>query len=108
MKKSHYIENGLYLDTTTGKTYQPKDYCELCKVGYGLTVHHYIPQQKALKDLKTKVKYPSTLTQEYLEAHQKLFTVCLDCHGNIHNMSENRFYERYGKEKDFYLKNFKK
>lgn len=57
MKKSYYLDNGLYMDITTGKTYQPKQQCELCKSYYGLSVHHFIEQQKALRDLKTKKNY---------------------------------------------------
>lgn len=105
MKKSHYIENGLYLDTTTGNTYQPKEYCELCKSYHNLTVHHFIEQQKALRDLKAKkVITPNTMTLEYLQENQKLFTVCLQCHTDIHHLSDERFYKKYGRYKKDFIK----
>ena len=95
MKKSYYLENGLYFDVTTGKTYQPKEQCEICKRYYNLTVHHFIEQQKALRDLKTKKTItPKTMTKEFIEENQKLFTLCMDCHTDVHNMKNERFYEK--------------
>lgn len=104
MKKSYYLENGLYMDVTTGKTYQPKQQCELCKSYYGLSVHHFIEQQKALRDLKTKKTItPKTMTKEFIEENQKLFTLCSECHNAVHYMSEERFYNRYGRSKSEFI-----
>lgn len=102
MKKS-YWKDGIYIDVTTNRVYTPKNYCEICGASFPLTVHHKLPQSKCLRDLKTKVKTPSTWTQEYIDKNQRLFTLCLDCHANVHNISKERFQERYHKDKDYFV-----
>ena len=65
MKKSYY-KDGIYHDITTGKAYIPKNYCEICGSPYSLTVHHKLEQNKCIRDLSTKVKTPSTWTQDFI------------------------------------------
>lgn len=105
MKKSYY-KNGKYIDTTTGNEYIPKSKCELCGSTYLLSVHHYLNQQKALRDLSSrKVRYPSTWTEEFIKENQKLFTLCIQCHSDVENMSEERFYQKYNRKlSDFIYK----
>ena len=96
MKKSYYLEGGLYFDTTTQTVYEPKSYCEICGKRNTLTVHHKLIQHKCLKDLATKRTItPSTWTQEFINKNQKLFTVCLQCHSDIHNCNNETFFDRY-------------
>lgn len=104
MRKSHYIENGIYLDVTTGQEYMPKDYCELCGKHFMLGVHHYLSQNKCLRDIKTKkISHPGIWTQEFVDKNQKLFTLCNWCHTDIHNMSDEHFYNKYHIERKNYV-----
>ena len=103
MKKSYYINNDEYLDVTTNKKYKPKKYCELCGASYPLTIHHKLLQNKCIRDLNAKIKFPKTYTQEFINANQKLFTLCLNCHANIHNMTHKRFMEVYNKDLNDYI-----
>mgnify|MGYP003302633703 CR=1 FL=1 len=74
MKKSYYLEGGLYFDTTTQTIYEPKPYCEICGRRTLLTVHHFLKQQKCLRDLASKrVITPSTWTKEFINKFQKLY-----------------------------------
>jgi len=104
MKKSYYLESGLYFDTTTQTTYEPKPYCEICGRRNMLTVHHKLTQHKCLKDLATKRTItPSTWTQEFIKKNQKLFTVCLQCHSDIHNCNKEVFFDRYKISRDEFI-----
>lgn len=104
MKKSYYLENGNYFDITTGQEYTPQQYCDICGCHDRLTVHHYLSQNKCLRDIKIKkTRYPSTWTQEFINQNQQLFTLCLQCHADLHNMSEENFYKKYHIKKDFYI-----
>jgi len=77
--------SGLYWDCTTDTLYTPKEYCEICGANFKpLEIHHYLPQQRCERDKKSKVIYPSTWTQEFINENQKLFTVCRECHNAIH------------------------
>ena len=96
-KKSHYIENGVYLDTTTGRKYIPKGRCCICGATYGIQIHHYIEQQRCFIDLETvKTRTPKTLTQEQINEKQKLFEVCDKCHNIIHNLGDFEFWDLTG------------
>lgn len=96
-KKSHYIENGVYLDTTTGRKYIPKGKCCICGAEYGIQIHHYIEQQRCFRDLETiKTRTPKTLTQEQINERQKLFEVCSKCHNMIHNLGDFEFWDMTG------------
>lgn len=89
MKKSGFdIESGLYRDVTTDRLYEPKQYCEICGAAYKqLEVHHFLPQQKCKRDLKSKDNAPYIWTEEFIKENQKLYTVCRECHTKIHNCS---------------------
>ena len=102
MKKSYYTEDGYYMDITTGKKYLPKRYCEICGTFHWLTVHHRLSQNKCIRDLQSKIKTPKTWTQEFINENQKLFTVCLNCHANIHANSDN-FWQKYNLNKKEYI-----
>lgn len=104
MKKSYYLEGGLYFDTTTQTVYEPKPYCEICGRRNMLTVHHKLIQHKCLKDLATKRTItPSTWTQEFINKNQKLFTVCLQCHSDIHNCNNEAFFDRYKRNRNEFI-----
>ncbi len=104
MQKSYYVENGLYFDVTTGRYYEQKSFCELCGGQYNLTVHHFLFQHRCLKDLQsTKTVTPSTWTADYINKHQKLFTLCAQCHSDVHSMSDERFWQKYKRERSFYV-----
>lgn len=105
MKKSYFDKNkGCYIDTTRNIEYYPKNYCEICGASYPLSVHHYIPQQTCKKAVESvKVKFPKTLTQELINERQKLYTVCFQCHADIHSMSKERFYDKYGLNLDDFI-----
>ena len=79
-KRSYYLPDGRYFDTTTDRIYEPKEYCEICGANWPLTVHHYLDQNKCLRDKDSKIKAPYIWTQEFINEHQKLFTLCVDCH----------------------------
>ena len=100
MKKSYFDKKKCkYIDTTTGKEYEPKTSCELCGSSYALSVHHFLNQQKALRDLKSKkVRFPNMWTEEFIKENQKLFTLCFQCHTDVENMSEEKFYKKYKRE----------
>ena len=79
-------ETGMYFDCTTGRLYEPKSYCEICGANWKpLEVHHKLPQQKAMRDLKSKIQAPYIWTKEFIEENQRLYTVCRDCHNAIHS-----------------------
>lgn len=92
IEKSYYDkETGLYIDTTTGRTYQPKEYCEICgKKWVQLDVHHYLNQQKCLKDMRSKDPKPKHWTKEFIQANQKLFTLCRDCHYAVEHYAPDK------------------
>lgn len=103
MKKRSYYKNGVYIDVTTGREYIPKNRCEICRATYLLDVHHYLSQQRCMNDLKTKVVYPKTWTREFIDKNQKLFTVCRACHTDIENLSDEKFYNKYGIERSNFI-----
>ena len=104
MKKSYYLEGGLYFDTTTRTLYEPKSYCEICGRRTLLTVHHFLKQQKCLRDLATKkIITPSTWTQEFINKNQKLFTLCLQCHHDVDFLSDEVFKEKYKIDRSIFV-----
>lgn len=104
MKKSHYLENGLYLDTTTRRTYKPIGKCCICGATYGIQIHHYIEQQRCIRDINTKkTRTPKTLTQEQINEKQKLFEVCSICHNAIHNLDDKQFKNLFNRERSKYI-----
>ena len=104
IQKSYYLENGLYYDVTTKRTYERKQYCELCGGHSYLTVHHFLLQHRCIKDMANKkIITPSTWTEEFVKQHQKLFTLCVNCHNDVHGMSDERFFEKYGKARSIYI-----
>ena len=104
MKKSYYEKSGLYFDVTTGRRYIPRDRCELCGTSHFLTVHHYLNQQKAIKDLNAKkVRYPSTWSKEFIDKNQKLFTLCVQCHNDVENLDNDKFFDKYLVPKGFFI-----
>lgn len=105
MKKSYFDKKkGKYIDTTTGNEYIPKTSCELCGSQYMLSVHHYLNQQKALRDMEsTKVKFPNMWTKEFVQENQKLFTLCYQCHADVENLDEKKFFEKYRIEKEEFI-----
>ena len=79
--RSYYLPDGTYFDVTTGRTYQKKEYCEICGANFKpLFVHHFLDQQKCMRDVETKIQAPYIWTQEFINENQKLFTLCNDCH----------------------------
>ena len=103
MKKS-YFKDGLYFDTTTGRTYEPKYYCEICKTSYRLSVHHFLNQQKCLNDLNAKkVKHPKMWTKEFIDENQKLFTLCFQCHADVESLADDKFLKKYGVERSRFI-----
>ena len=104
MKKSYYLDSGLYFDTTTQTIYEPKHYCEICGRKTLLSVHHFLKQQKCLRDLATKkVITPSTWTQDFINKNQKLFTLCVQCHHDVDFLSDEKFKEHYGIERSKFI-----
>ena len=100
MRKSYYLDNGLYYDVTTDKIYVPKSYCEITGVNYGLTIHHKLSQNRCLNSLKsTKIRHPKTWTKEFIQENQKLFTLNIQVHADVHSMSDEHFYQKYGIER---------
>lgn len=105
LQKSHY-KDGQYFDVTTNTFYTPKDRCELCGISYPLDNHHFLSQSRCLRDLKAnKTRTPKTWTQEFINEHQKIFTVCRECHNILESKSwtQERFYQKYGKNKSDYI-----
>ena len=103
LQKSHY-KDGQYFDVTTNTFYTPKDKCELCKGQYGLQVHHKLPQSKCLRDLKAKkTRTENTWTQEFINDNQELFTLCSQCHSDVHSFNEERFKSTYGRKLSDYI-----
>lgn len=103
-KKSHYIENGVYLDTTTGRKYIPKGKCCICGATYGIQIHHYIEQQRCIRDLNTKkTRTPKTLTQEQINEKQKLFELCGTCHNAVHYLDDMQFKKIFGLDRSDYI-----
>ena len=94
-KNRSYYKDGLYIDVTTGNSYQPKLKCELCNKSIKLTVHHYLKQQKCMRDKNSKIKAPYIWTQEFINKNQKLFTLCLNCHTDVEFMDDEEFYKKY-------------
>ena len=104
MKKSYYLKNGLYYDTTTGQEYRKKGLCEICKSPYFLTVHHFLNQQKCLNDLNAKkVKHPKMWTKEFIDENQKLFTLCTQCHSDVERLDDDKFLRKYGVERSRFI-----
>lgn len=104
MKKSYYLPDGRYFDTTRGIAIEVKRQCELCGATYPITQHHYLEQQKALKSLASKkVRYPKMWTKEFIDEKQQIFCLCLQCHTDVHSMSNERFYEKYGIEREKFI-----
>ena len=102
-KNRSYYKDGLYIDVTTGKSYQPEVKCELCNKSTKLTVHHYLKQQKCMRDKNSKIKAPYIWTQEFINKNQKLFTLCLDCHADVEFMDDDEFYEKYDIERSEFI-----
>lgn len=103
MKKSYY-SGSYYVDVTTGKKIIPKGYCELCGTKYGLTQHHFLNQQKCLRDLSSKkVRYPKMWTQEFINENQRIISLCLQHHADVHSMSDERFYQKYKIERKNFI-----
>ena len=106
MKKSYYLKNGNYYDVTTQREYTPKGYCELCGNHNQLTVHHFLPQNKCINDLNSKkVIYPNTWNQNFINKYQQLFTLCLQCHSDIHTMDKASFKRKHYVDKKDYIYN---
>jgi hypothetical protein len=102
-KKSYY-ENGVYVDITTGKKYIPKGKCQICGATYGIQIHHYIEQQRCIRDLNTKkTRTPKTLTQEQINEKQKLFELCDICHNAVHNLDDKQFKNLFGLNREDYI-----
>lgn len=102
-KKSYY-ENGVYIDITTGRRYIPKGKCCICGATYGIQIHHYIEQQRCIRDLNTKkTRTPKTLTQEQINEKQKLFELCGTCHNAIHYLSDLQFKKIFGLNRADYI-----
>lgn len=84
-------ETGLYRDVTTGRLYEPKNYCEICGCNWKpLEIHHFLKQQKCERDKKSKIQAPYIWSQEFINENQKLYTVCRECHSKIHNCSSKK------------------
>ena len=97
-ERSYYLEDGTYFDVTTGRSYYPDEVCEICKKSWlPVEVHHYLPQQKCMRDLNSiaigKVVHPKMWTQEFINENQKLYTVCRGCHKKIHNCTSKKTVE---------------
>ena len=105
MKKSYYDKKkNKYIDTTTNREYTPKGLCEICKSPYFLTVHHFLNQQKCLKDLASKkVKHPKDWTKEFIDENQKLFTLCFQCHADVENLADDKFLRKYGVDRSRFI-----
>lgn len=104
MKKNRsYYKNGQYIDVTTGNIYEPKCRCEICNSPIGLTVHHFLKQQKCMRDKNSKIQAPYIWTQEFIDKNQKLFTLCLDCHTDVEFMEDEEFYKKYKIERRKYI-----
>lgn len=104
-KKSYYNKNkGCYIDTTRNVEYYPKSYCEICGQRQYLTCHHYISQHSYKNAIESiKIKFPKTLTQDFVNENQKIYTLCLNCHADVHSMSDERFYQKYGIERKNFI-----
>lgn len=95
LPKSYYIDRqkGIYFDVTTETVYHLDDKCAVCKATWKpLEVHHFLDQHKCEKDKRSirigKVVTPNMWTQEFINEHQKLYTVCNECHGKIERRSK--------------------
>ena len=44
-----------------------------------------------------------TMTKEFIQENQKLFTLCSECHNAVHYMSDERFYNRYGRSRSEFI-----
>ena len=102
MQKS-YWKNGVYIDVTTGKWYAPKQRCEICGATYPLSVHHYLKQQRCLRDLNAKRVTSGVWTKEFIFANQKLFTLCYQCHADVERLSNERFEQKHNKKREDYI-----
>ena len=103
-KKSYYLKNGLYYDITTGRTFERTGICELTGERTLTQFHHKLSQHKCIKDLEAKkVRYPSTWTQEFINENQRIFELSPQAHADIHSMSDERFYNKYGVERSNYI-----
>lgn len=102
-KKRSYWKNDVYIDITTGRLYEPKAYCELCGCTTQLTVHHYLPQQKCLRDINSKLSFPNMWNASFVRSHQKLFTLCWQCHADVEHMSSDRFYAKYNRPRSDFI-----
>ena len=103
MRKRSYWKNGVYHDVTTDRDYIPKQYCELCGSHFLLTVHHYLRQQKCMRDKKSKLSAPCMWTEDFINAHQKLFTLCVQCHADVEHLDNRRFLDKYHKQRSEYI-----
>ena len=103
--KKSYFDNkkGVYIDTTRNIEYIPKNRCELCGSSARLSVHHYLAQQKCLRDKDTKVVYPSTWTHEFINHNQKLFTLCFQCHAEVEHGNNEKFKQKYGIDRSYFI-----
>ena len=95
LPKSYYIDraNGIYYDVTAEQIYHLDNKCALCGAYWKpLQVHHFLDQYKCEQDKKSikigKVITPNMWTPEFIKEHQKLYTVCEECHGKIERRSK--------------------
>jgi 5-methylcytosine-specific restriction endonuclease McrA len=42
-------------------------------------------------------------TKEFIDENQKLFTLCTQCHSDVENLSKEKFFEKYKREKRKYI-----
>ena len=95
MKRNSYWKDGLYVDTTTGREYEPREFCEICNKAPASEFHHYLKQAKCKRDLNSrKVKEPRQWTQDFINENQQLWAVCRKHHEDIHN-PYNELYSKY-------------
>lgn len=104
MSKKSYYKDGEYIDVTTGKTYIPKGYCQLCGKRANITIHHFLNQQKCLRDMKSqKIRFPKMWTKDFIIENQKLFELCLQCHSDVEHLSDERFKDKYRIERSYFI-----
>ena len=103
MKKRSYYDGNIYVDVTTGRRYLPKTFCELCGKRINLTVHHFLKQQKCMRDRNSKIKAPYIWDEEFVKENQKLFTLCIFCHSDVELMDDDKFYLEYGVERSVFV-----
>lgn len=105
MKKSYYDkQTGEYIDITTQRRYVRTGVCQITGERTFTQFHHKLEQSKCIRDLMAKkVRYPSTWTQEFINENQRVFEVSPQVHSDIHSMSKERFYDKYGLNLDDFI-----